>query len=155
MAYSLLIQQTMDLDLFFKDVDKYIHIASGGGHLPQALVENDLENDAFSILVDDMAEQFEIEINPDLNELLNLRQDQLGNYLSDFISMARKGFHSYDKSNLGEFGNVSFHLVARPRNNQDVNLKEAARLTTLKNRFPNNFKGFDLFQCFGEKNQLK
>lgn len=152
MAYSIIEQETKDLDLFFKDNDKPIHIASAGGQIPFLLAENDIQNEEFSSEVSTLEEIFEIETNPGLIDLLNITTENLQAYLNDFISMARKGFYSYDKTNLGDFENAYFHLVAKPKPLMDLKISTLTeKLLKIDTVLPTDFTSFNLFELIDSK----
>lgn len=143
MAYSELEQITYDLDLFLRDERKMIHIASGGGKIPKAIANLDSIIEQSSIVFDGLQEISEVEINPNLNELLNLTNSvEIENYLSDFLTKARKGFYTYDKTNIGDFEDMTFHLVAKPSNSIITN--SDIELANLESILPETFKPFDL-----------
>ncbi|AMP98692.1 hypothetical protein AY601_1780 [Pedobacter cryoconitis] len=146
MAYSIIEQQTLDIDVFFKDRVKYIHVASAGGSLPKVISENDINNNAFSIFVESLPSLFEIEINPNLVDLIDLNPNDVDMYLADFVKMAKKGFYSYDKTQLGSFDNRFFHLVARPKGQNRLSIKNNINLLTIDNNLPDDFKQFNLFK---------
>ncbi|WP_218374732.1 hypothetical protein [Chitinophaga sp. sic0106] len=141
--------QTRDLDIFFTDLQKPIHIASAGGILPPILADIDLSNEAFiSLQLPLITESFEVEINPNLTRLKDISVNNLQNYLNDFVRMAKCGFYSYDKTYPGNCDNPIFHLVARPKNipssvNNDPLL---ATLATINTTIPASFEPFNLFQ---------
>lgn len=147
MPYSLIELQTRDLDLFFRDPEKHIHIASGGGLIPGILADNDLMNEAFIFQLENIEETFEIEVNPNLGSLLEITDDYLQNYLDDFERMARRGFYSYDKTKLGHFNDHFFHLVAWPKNKkfdmEDNGVFDG--LLRIVTNLPISFDPFDLF----------
>ena len=116
MAYSSADQHSRDLDLFFRDKVKCVHVASGGGSIPDILAATELLNEAFAesvrnfegpTLLDE-----EIEVNPRIAEIIGLPDNstQMDRYLTSFLALARRGFHSYDKTNLGDFDDSTFHL---------------------------------------------
>lgn len=147
MAYSLLEQETMDLDIFLKDSNKYVHIATGGGQIPNNLASLDISSEEFKNLqLDNIYD--EIEINPFLNEILNL--DNLESYLEDFIKYAKLGFYSYDKTKLGDFKNFDFHLVAKPKNGTHSN-KLYKTIQEFDFDFPDHFHTFNLQEIVSEK----
>ncbi len=143
MSYTEIEQFTLDLDLFFKDSQKNIHLASGGGKIPDLLANSDEINENFkdtAILLD---EDFEIEVNQELMKVLNLKETEFQNYLFDFVKYAKKGFFSYDKTKLGEFDDMTFHLVAKPKNNKSQR-KKGFNLLKINNSLPETFTTFIL-----------
>lgn len=115
MSYSIIELNSLDLDIFFKDESKMIHLASAGGLLPERLLNSDSYNKNILDIISNFNSEFEFEVNPNLTEILGISQDGLENYIISFIEMAKRGFYSYDKSKLGDFEDLTFHLVARPK----------------------------------------
>lgn len=143
MAYSQIEQSTLDLDLFFKDKNKYIHIASGGGRIPDILANSDNTIEEFKTILNDFKETFEIDVNPSLMEFLDIEENKLELYLESFIKYAKKGFFTYDKTNLGEFNDMTFHLVAKPIKGK-LELNKKYDFVNSENILPEEFKPFVL-----------
>lgn len=116
MAYSELYQMQNDIDWFFKDnLGRFYHVASAGGLIPKTISENDTFNDNFNRLVRSLPDRFDYEVNEILDQIVNFGQGLNRDfYLDDFISMAKKGFYSFDKNKLGDFENTNYHLVVKP-----------------------------------------
>jgi hypothetical protein len=150
MAYSLIEQHSRDLDIFLLDSNKLIHFASGGGLLPERAINSDEYNNLILAEISQDLSEFEIEINPNLSELLNLNQENLERYLVSFIEMARKGFYTYDKSKLGNFEDQTFHLVAKPIRPQQNILFEKYylfdKIINPRTDFPTEFEPFNISQ---------
>jgi len=144
MAYSELEQESTDLDIYFEDENKFVHLASGGGRLPTQIADLDTANENFIRQLNDENSIFDFEINPNLKNLLELDDNGLELYLNDFVRNAKRGFHSYDKTNLGMFEDSTFHLVAKPIFKKDI--KELySRIPNLNSiLLPSDFKEFDL-----------
>lgn len=151
MAYSLLEQHSRDLDIFLSDGSKLIHIASAGGSLPKSILNSDVYNDNIlsSISQIDSNSNFEVDINPNLSEILDLNENGIENYVKSFVDMARKGFSSYDKTRIGNFEDQTFHLVAKPSSPTNPNilfenyeLNENLIISNLS--FPNDYQIFNL-----------
>lgn len=152
MAYSIIEQATKDLDIYFKDKFKLIHIASAGGNLPNQLAENDLLNEDFASTITNFEELYEFEVNPNLTGLLNLNDTGLDLYLIDFVLMAKRGFYSYDKTILGDFSNPMFHLVARPILTDNAKaIVNTEILLKIGIVLPTHFDSFNLFDLFVNK----
>lgn len=147
MAYSLIEQETRDLDIFFKDNFKLVHIATAGGQIPNQLAENDRQNEEFASEVSTLYQGFDVEVNPNLGVFENIPKDGLERYLRDFVLMASRGFYSYDKTKLGHFGDQFFHLVARPKEKTYVILKiNRVKLFKINTELPTSFVSFNLFK---------
>lgn len=139
MAYTDIDLETLDLDIFFTDDKKLIHITSAGGNLPKILTETDIYNEAVIEKISTRPDDFEIEINPNLGNL----------DISSFTSLAKKGFYSYDKYNAGNFEDMLFHLVAKPKNKISSKLllekyQIDDSLVVSNNVMPENFEPFNL-----------
>lgn len=135
MKYSEAYQRTRDIDWFFRAGEHYIHVASNGGKLPDFV--NDVQRlrkeqayistlgdvkDVEVIVRDDYLEA-RIRASVDEARRMNIIRDvQLLRkaYLSSFMSMARKGFYSFDRSNDDE---SRYILVCGPNKHVDLNLK--------------------------------
>lgn len=148
MAYSEIELQTRDIDIFFKEKNKMIHLATAGGLIPQVLINNDIANENYASNVRNLPEQFQIEINPNLVQLLSLEPDTLNDYLLEFTLMAKRGFYSYDKTNLGQFNDPTFHLVAKPKEHNKESILRNKNLTEVKSNLPEKFSSFNLFELF-------
>jgi hypothetical protein len=120
MAYSLETQYARDIDWFFIDRWRRIcHVASAGGFIPELISENEESNEAFFKIVQQLPEKYDFILNPRIDEILTTSQNEFienprETYLKSFISMARKGIYSFDKTVLGDFEDPYYHLVARP-----------------------------------------
>lgn len=143
MAYSLIEQSTLDLDFFLKDKNKFIHIASGGGKIPNRLANSDNVIEDFKETVNNIDNNFEIEINPELSRILNIEETELETYLSDFLKYAKLGFFTYDKTKLGEFDDMTFHLVAKPIKGT-LEFKKSFDFVSSENILPETFNSFTL-----------
>ena len=156
MAYSIQEQHSRDLDWYFVDGKKKpIHVATGGGKLPKIIEENDEQNENLHAQILQLPIQFEVEVNPILNEFVSFENDELRElYLVDFNEMAGRGFISIDKSNLGIFEDGIYHIVAYPKGSIidkkiDLNLNNFISndliIDTQKN------KSFDLLKLFEKR----
>jgi hypothetical protein len=116
MAYSITTQRSLDLNWFFFDRFKHLcHVASGGGLLPNIIVENDLNNDKFNEIVYDLPEAYEFGRNESvLNILSENGVTDLESYFREFETMARKGLFSFDKYLLENPEDQKYFLVAYP-----------------------------------------
>ncbi|MDV7699182.1 hypothetical protein N6B72_19865 [Chryseobacterium soli] len=118
--YTEIEQQTLDIDWFFTD-GKYIEFtASGEGKLPESVARSSENNEK---LVSYFRNLSEVIVNPKLNDLLigifGTGADE--RYLNDFVSMTKKGFYSFDKTNLNNFLDYDYHLVTSPMNPLTIN----------------------------------
>ncbi|WP_390456100.1 hypothetical protein, partial [Chryseobacterium sp. Alg-005] len=109
--YTEIEQQTLDIDWFFTDNEDIAFVASAGGKLPETIAKLDKDN-GLSKYFRDLSEVSEVIINPSLEFIIQKVDD---NYLSDFLSMAKKGLYTFDKTILNNFSDTSYHLVASPK----------------------------------------
>ncbi|CAI9675549.1 MULTISPECIES: hypothetical protein [Elizabethkingia] len=124
MAYSVIEQRTLDLNIFFKDDKKIIHLASAGGDLPINLLNSDEYNETFFEELIQLEPIFEIQINPNLIEILGNDENQINieQYIYDFAEIAKRGIFSYDKTFLSNPESKKYHLVAMPLNPDKLNI---------------------------------
>jgi hypothetical protein len=126
MAYTINQQYALDIDWYFLDwLGNIIHITSAGGRLPNYIAERDKDNESLNAYFRGLRMNFEVTRNPLLEEFVEL--EELGieedgklpleRYEEDFISMAKRGLYSYDKTILGNFDDTQYHLVAKPSTN--------------------------------------
>lgn len=112
MKYSEAYQRTRDIDWFFRTGNRFIHVASNGGKLPNFVNNvNRLRNEqaAVSLLnnikdvqvditdyvnVRTQASVEEVQKNNIMVDINQLRES----YLSSFVAMAQKGFYSFDRA---------------------------------------------------------
>ena len=124
-----------DIDWFCIVNGDYIHVASAGGYIPDFIndketlrdIQHQVEMLPFIYREDEIVynEQVLINvINPNENEARN-------HYIESFTIMARKGFVSYDKTNINNLSDSSYHLVCRPRSNgSKLSLKKIQSVKT-------------------------
>lgn len=122
MAFTIEEQLSFDMDIFFPINGLYhLHIATAGGILPEKLMELDNTLNYNATQFKSYKQQFEYLINPNLNEIKFFESSyhrQL--YIEDFADKARKGFVSFDKSNIHDPYDKSFHIVAYPKNSLEL-----------------------------------
>ena len=116
MSYSLLEQYSRDIDYYVFNLKiGLLHFASAGGRLPSIIEGNDLNNEQLHLAILELPSSYEIEINPNLTEITGLSGQQLETYLADFISIAKRGLFSFDKTNINVQQDSNYHLVAWPK----------------------------------------
>ena len=123
--------RTRDIDWFVRSGEYNIHATSCRGDLPD--IVNDREYIMFNYKdVDDLPTIYQLEeiaINIDFIKrkiFKNLQDKELytaiKNYLPWFVNIARKGFVTFDKTNIEDFKDNEYHIVAFPIDitNQDT-----------------------------------
>lgn len=113
----------LDINWYFTDYfNRLCVVASGGGILPNFLLDKESRNNDFHEIVMDLPEQFKIERNE--NAIQNIVDSDsnvnLDEYFSDFESLARKGFYVYDKVEINDDNDLNYILVAYPIYNTNV-----------------------------------
>lgn len=133
MKYSESYISSHDIDWFCMVNGVYLHIASAGGWIPDQINEKEklriiqhqvelLEN-----IPDDEIEYNDEAIERVVNDTFRLertierriartREEIREQYLASFIAMARKGFASFDKTDIENLEDGHYHLVCKPRN---------------------------------------
>ena len=108
-----------DIDWFCAVNDFYIHVASAGGDIPSQI--NDVESLKEA--------QFQVALLPDIytDEEIEYNEAAIKNvlgpdglkgreaYIESFTAMSRKGFISYDKTNVGDPTDNRYHRVCKPK----------------------------------------
>ena len=119
MKISREIQEGIDIDWFAVDVNGIVvHAASGGGMLPSSVAYSREDTYHIASFFRGMPYlEAEIEINSFIDEKVWFPSlESRKNYLEDFLSMSKRGLYSFDKTNPGNFSDVSYHLVCYPNN---------------------------------------
>lgn len=116
MPYPISSQLTKDIDFFIKDTnERKLHFASAGGILPEMIVLKYKANQRIQKEILKLEEIFEVEINPNLDNIINFPNNEMREiYLRDFVFYAKRGFYSYDKTFITDFNDPRYHLVASP-----------------------------------------
>ncbi|MCW1963902.1 hypothetical protein [Chryseobacterium viscerum] len=114
--YTEIEQQALDIDWFFTD-GKYIgFVASGGGKLPKTVANSSVNNKKLLSYFKGLSTISDPIVNPLLDELLTkiFGSGVDERYLRDFIYFTQRGLYSFDKTNLNDFIDNQYHLVATP-----------------------------------------
>ncbi len=104
---------TRDIDWFCAINGVYVHIASAGGRIPDLLnnrrvlrpIQRAVET------LEDINTVEEVHLNEDALRRIDVNREY---YLPSFLRMARKGFYSFDRTNIGNPEDNHYHLVAWP-----------------------------------------
>lgn len=100
---------TKDIDWFCAINGVYVHIASAGGHIPNG-INNRRVLRLIQRAVDALADintVDEVHINEKALNRINMNREY---YLPSFIRMARKGFYSFDRTNIGNIEDNHYHF---------------------------------------------
>lgn len=125
MEYTAEMQSTLDIDWFAIDAnDVLIHFASGGGPLPLSISAHKEDTVKLSRYFRECPFNNQvIHINQKLSDFVFLKSEQAKErYLSDFLSMSKRGIYSFDKTNPGNFAYRRFHLVSFPEASLQINV---------------------------------
>lgn len=135
MMYDISYLQTNDIDWFFRYNGVAFHAASAGGMLPDTI--NDRETlRSIQYRAHNLPDVFgdeDIVINREAidrvlrrNEAYQIEDydytEMFDFYLESFISMARKGFVSIDRTNIDNPYDDLYHVVCYPRDYRDIKL---------------------------------
>ena len=124
-----------DIDWFAVDEHNEIaYFASGGGVLPDSILENFKAFKVISAYLWDLPDNDnEIIINPLLEEIVKFNsQKERDQYLKAFTLMAKHGIYSYDKTILMADGDYRYHLVASPVTPWKINELPSSVVEVLK-----------------------
>ena len=118
MKYSDYYIASHDLDWFCIVNGFYIHVASAGGVIPSQINDKDkIRNIQHQVeLLHDIYNDKEIEYNEvAINNVVgNKGAKGRSQYIESFASMARKGFASFDRTNVADPDDNRYHLVCKP-----------------------------------------
>ena len=104
---------TRDIDWFCAINGIYVHVASAGGNIPNFINNYSVlrpSQRAAEALVDINTDD-EIHINEAFLRGMNVN---LEHYLPSFVRMAKKGFYSFDRTNVDNPEDDHYHLMAWP-----------------------------------------
>lgn len=136
----------IDIDYILNINNFNIHVASAGGKIPDIINQNREQNNDLIEKVKKMPYIFSIDeiiLNKNIPEILRLydqidfirttlnacrikhtEENMIDIYLNkiygySFINYARKGFYSFDRTNINNPDNNQYHLVAYPPHTHD------------------------------------
>lgn len=108
-----------DIDWFWLVNGVYVHVASAGGLIPDEI--NDIDElrrvqhqvEMLPDIYSDEDLQFNNEVIESLlnNNLAESREE----YIKSFAAMARKGFVTFDRTNIGDLLDNQYHMVCKPK----------------------------------------
>lgn len=111
MGFSLIEQETSDIDWFFVDMNNEIgFVASGGGRLPNSIAGNKY-NYNLSSYFRNSSNISDYKLN---NDLLKIGKTETLKQYFDFILLAKKGLYCFDKIDLNNFDDTRYNLIVKP-----------------------------------------
>ena len=139
MKYSDVYISNHDIDWFCIVNGTYIHVASAGGSLPSQINDDErLRQTQHQVgLLQDIYSDNEIEFNEE-GITAAIGNDAKGRvqYVESFAAMARKGFASFDRSNIEDPSDNRYHLVCKPNNMDRTPEHVDLPVVNIDGRFP-------------------
>ena len=119
MKYNTNYLRTHDIDWFCIIGDVFCHVASAGGMIPDVINDREklrgLQKRVFDS--DFIFDEDDIVVNESfLNQHFGNDEEARTAYLHCFMSMARKGFVSFDRTNVIDLNDQTYHIVCYPKN---------------------------------------
>ena len=107
--------ESRDIDWFAIINGKYIHVASAGGYLPKKINNRKKLRDEQAAVhkLPFIYERDEIIVNEELLRKEKHLEDKEA-YIESFVCMARKGFISFDRTNIADQTDSMYHIVCYP-----------------------------------------
>jgi len=148
---------SIDLDLFFLDDNKIIHLATAGMSLHNLNLE--INPFTYSLNMREVLSYrriFAYDIN---NSIERNNLTSLSDYTAFFELMAKRGFYSYDKVNIDDKEDYTFQLITKPKFDCKIIIDSSVELGNLdssrsieynldflksKTVFPEDYSEFDL-----------
>lgn len=149
---SLNYPELFDIDYFFHDNEKLIHVASGGVK-PVGKLEIITLNPIFELRrLLRLRRRFEIVENP---EVFRDNIESIASYRSFFNLMARRGLYSYDKVDIDDPDCYKFQLISHPiyKANIEVNGKLIHDINSQK-KYSYDFPFEEVSESFPTSNQI-
>ena len=119
MIYEDAYIHSKDIDWFCIIGDVFCHVASAGGLIPNIINDREklrsLQKRVFDS--DFIFDEEEIVVNEAfLDQQFGDDEEARMAYLHTFMSMARKGFVSFDRTNVMDLSDQMYHIVCYPKN---------------------------------------
>lgn len=117
MKYDEAYIYSKDIDWFCIIGDVFCHVASAGGMIPDVINDREklrgLQKRVFDS--DFIFDEDDIVVNESfLNQHFGNDEETRTAYLHCFMSMARKGFVSFDRTNVIDLNDQTYHIVCYP-----------------------------------------
>ena len=118
-----------DIDWFCVINGLFVHVASAGGMLPDAVNDRDKlrEIQRTVFFAPNLYSEKQINLNKQfLDERFGNDEKEKKEYLESFMAMSRKGFISVDRTHIADKSSNIYHIVCMPPN--DGNLPKIENL---------------------------
>ena len=119
MKYDEAYIHSKDIDWFCIIGDVFCHVASAGGMIPDVINDREKLRSLQKRVFDSnfIFDEEDIVVNePFLNQHFGNDEEARAVYLHSFMSMARKGFVSFDSTNVMDLNDQTYHIVCYPKN---------------------------------------
>ena len=119
MKYDEAYIHSKDIDWFCIIGDVFCHVASAGGMIPDVINDREKLRSLQKRVFDSnfIFDEEDIVVNePFLNQHFGNDEEARAVYLHSFMSMARKGFVSFDRTNVMDLNDQTYHIVCYPKN---------------------------------------
>ena len=119
MKYDVAYIYSKDIDWFCIIGDVFCHVAPAGGMIPDSINDREklrgLQKRVFDS--DFIFDEEDIVVNEVfLNQHFGNDEEARMAYMLSFMSMARKGFVSFDRTNVMDLNDQTYHIVCYPKN---------------------------------------
>lgn len=120
-----------DAYLYARDIDWFCviggvscHVASAGGLLPDVVNDReklrDIQKRVFDMDYIFAGEEINLNINF-LKQRFGDEQEKIESYIASFVHMSRKGFVSFDRTNVEDLTDQTYHIVCCPKRIVELN----------------------------------
>ena len=119
MKYDEAYIHSKDIDWFCIIGDVFCHVASAGGIIPDIINDREKLRSLQKRVFDSnfIFDEEDIVVNePFLNQHFGNDEEARAAYLHSFMNMARKGFVSFDRTNIINLNDQTYHIVCYPKN---------------------------------------
>lgn len=108
-----------DIDWFCIIGDVFCHVASAGGMIPDVINDREKLRDLQKRVFDSdfIFQEEDIVVNEVfLDQHFGDDEEARKAYMLSFMSMSRKGFVSFDRTNVMDLNDQTYHIVCYPKN---------------------------------------
>ena len=120
MPFSSSFLSTHDIDWFIFVNRKLVHVASAGGFIPEAVLNNLDQTYYYVASLPDINSTDSIDTIDQhfLSNQIGISSEERENYLWTFMKIAQKGIYSFDRTVITDIQDNNYHLVAWPNNEE-------------------------------------